>query len=108
MADLTFEHTLPDEIYENEGHPFHGENKMFLYAMGMLYSEPEIIQQQFDNVEDYKNFIIQNIALAKEKYSEVLNREAQNYIRGNLNRFLKKIRKAVIEDIDVLTNSTNK
>lgn len=107
MADLTFEHIIPDEIYDNEGHPFHGKNKLFLYAMGMLYNDPDIVAQNFQTVDEYINFIIANVEQAKARYSQILNEEAENYIRANLNRFLKKLTK-VEAVVNLSTNPTNK
>jgi len=104
MADIIFEHVLPDETYDNPGHPLHGYNKRVLYALGLWYSQtanqPE--EQQFETIEEFVDYISNNFNEAKEKYALYMNNVLIKNIRKGVRGFLKKSQNVEF-DVDVET-----
>lgn len=97
MADIIFNHTLPDETYNNTGHPFNGINKRLLYSMGMLYHTEEVHNLNPQSIDEYIAFISTHLTEAKLKYAEILDETMENHIKIGLKRFLAKINKTDIE-----------
>ena len=104
MADLIFEHVLPDETYNNPGHPLHGYNKRILYALGLWYSQtanqPE--EQQFTTIEEFVNYISNNFNEAKEKYALYMNNVLIKTIKKGVKGFLRDTQNMPF-DVDVET-----
>lgn len=103
---LSFTHTLPDGNYVKEGHKFNGKSLAILYAMGMLYNTKEVIEKDFTSVNEYITFITTYLNEAKIAYAKELNKNAEEYIIRNLNRFLKKLNKTSVE-LEGITTTLN-
>ena len=103
MADIIFEHTLPDETYNNSGHPFDGKNKRILYAMGMYYATRAPRDPDFDTVEEFATWVVNNLDAAKERYEEEMNKVVKRQISRGLNMFLNAKIDHSVPEIDVTT-----